>query len=184
MYHSILIAQNGILLVSRLQVLHSENNLRKTIIEGALDRLNPILMTALTTGLALIPLALAGGQAGSEIQSPMAMVILGALITSTFLNLLVIPSNSECLFYDATWEKIIVFEFYFGKVQVGLQMIKQVEGIPNRVNGCSRNYYYKSFIRKFLLTSFPYKIKYQSGKYEQSSNANKIQGERHFDYVS
>ena len=85
-------ARNGILLVSRFQVLHGENNLRNTIIDGSLDRLNPILMTALTTGLALIPLALAGGQAGNEIQSPMAVVILGGLVSSTFLNVLVIPS--------------------------------------------------------------------------------------------
>lgn len=86
-------ARNGILLVSRYQVLQKEGrNLRDTIIEGSLDRLNPILMTALTTGLALIPLALAGEQAGNEIQSPMAVVILGGLISSTFLNLLLIPS--------------------------------------------------------------------------------------------
>jgi CzcA family heavy metal efflux pump len=86
-------ARNGILLVSRYQVLQEEGlNLRETIIEGSLDRLNPILMTALTTGLALIPLALAGGQAGNEIQSPMAVVILGGLISSTFLNLAVIPA--------------------------------------------------------------------------------------------
>ena len=74
-------------------VLQEEGkNLRETIIEGSLDRLNPILMTALTTGLALIPLALAGGEAGNEIQSPMAVVILGGLISSTFLNLAVIPA--------------------------------------------------------------------------------------------
>ena len=80
-------ARNGILLVSRYQVLQEEGkNLRETIIEGSLDRLNPILMTALTTGLALIPLALAGGEAGNEIQSPMAVVILGGLISSTFLS--------------------------------------------------------------------------------------------------
>ncbi|MFT4971908.1 MAG: CzcA family heavy metal efflux pump [Saprospiraceae bacterium] len=86
-------ARNGILLVSRYQVLQEEGlNVRDTIIEGSLDRLNPILMTALTTGLALIPLALAGGQAGNEIQSPMAIVILGGLISSTFLNLAVIPA--------------------------------------------------------------------------------------------
>ena len=85
-------ARNGILLVSRYQVLQDEGkNLRETIIEGSLDRLNPILMTALTTGLALIPLALAGGEVGNEIQSPMAVVILGGLISSTFLNLMVIP---------------------------------------------------------------------------------------------
>jgi CzcA family heavy metal efflux pump len=86
-------ARNGILLVSRYQVLQEEGrNLQDTIVEGSLDRLNPILMTALTTGLALIPLALAGGDAGNEIQSPMAIVILGGLISSTFLNLAVIPA--------------------------------------------------------------------------------------------
>jgi CzcA family heavy metal efflux pump len=85
-------ARNGILLVSRYQVLQQDSLLRDSIIEGSLDRLNPILMTALTTGLALIPLALAGGKAGNEIQNPMAIVILGGLLSSTFLNLLVIPS--------------------------------------------------------------------------------------------
>ena len=86
-------ARNGILLVSRYQVLEQEGkNLRDTIVEGSLDRLNPILMTALTTGLALIPLAIAGGKAGNEIQSPMAIVILGGLLSATLLNLLVIPA--------------------------------------------------------------------------------------------
>ena len=63
----------------------------EVIIKGALDRLNPILMTAFTTGLALIPLALKGGEPGNEIQSPMAVVSLGGLLSSTLLNLLVIP---------------------------------------------------------------------------------------------
>jgi CzcA family heavy metal efflux pump len=86
-------ARNGILLVSRFQVLREDSSrLKDAIVDGSLDRLNPILMTALTTGLALIPLALAGGEAGNEIQSPMAVVILGGLISSTFLNLVVIPS--------------------------------------------------------------------------------------------
>ena len=84
-------ARNGILLVSRFQVLYEKGKLYNTIMEGSLDRLNPILMTALTTGLALIPLAMAGGEAGSEIQSPMAVVIMGGLISSTFLNLIVVP---------------------------------------------------------------------------------------------
>jgi Cu/Ag efflux pump CusA len=63
----------------------------QVITKGAIDRLNPILMTAITTGLALIPLALKGAEPGNEIQSPMAIVILGGLLTSTLLNLLVIP---------------------------------------------------------------------------------------------
>lgn len=86
-------ARNGILLVSRYQALQKEG---KSILDainlGSLDRLNPILMTAMTTGLALIPLALAGNEAGNEIQSPMAVVILGGLLSSTFLNLMVIPA--------------------------------------------------------------------------------------------
>ncbi len=84
--------RNGILLVSRYEDLRKEGmqgfELLKT---GALDRLNPILMTAFTTGLALIPLALKGGEAGNEIQSPMAVVILGGLLSATLLNLVVIP---------------------------------------------------------------------------------------------
>ncbi len=86
-------ARNGILLVSRYQVLQKEGfNLQDTITNGSLDRLNPILMTTLTTGLALLPLTLSGGKAGNEIQSPMAIVILGGLMSSTFLNLAVIPA--------------------------------------------------------------------------------------------
>lgn len=88
--------RNGILLVSRYEDLRKEGmqgfELLKT---GALDRLNPILMTAFTTGLALIPLALKGGEPGNEIQSPMAVVILGGLLSATLLNLLVIPCVYE-----------------------------------------------------------------------------------------
>ncbi len=61
------------------------------MIQGSLDRLNPILMTALSSALALIPLALNGDLPGNEIQSPMATVILGGLLTSTFLNGFIIP---------------------------------------------------------------------------------------------
>lgn len=85
--------RNGILLIARYQVLLKEGkDLLNATIEGSLDRLNPILITALTTGLALTPLAFKGDLAGNEIQSPMAIVILGGLLTSTFLCLLVIPS--------------------------------------------------------------------------------------------
>ena len=76
--------RNSILLVSRYQ--HSGD-----IVEGSVDRLNPILMTALTSALALIPLILNGDKAGNEIQSPMAIVVLGGLLTSTLLNLYVMP---------------------------------------------------------------------------------------------
>ncbi len=88
--------RNGILLVSRYEDLRREGKTGMDLIKaGALDRLNPILMTAFTTGLALIPLALKGGQPGSEIQSPMAVVILGGLLSATLLNLIVIPCVYE-----------------------------------------------------------------------------------------
>ena len=75
----------------------ANTSLRHTIIQGSRDRLNPILMTALTSALALIPLALRADLPGNEIQSPMAKVILGGLITSTFLNLFIIPIIYERL---------------------------------------------------------------------------------------
>jgi len=88
--------RNGILLVSRYEDLRKEGKVgAELLLEGAMDRLNPILMTALTTGLALIPLALKGNEAGNEIQSPMAIVILGGLLTATLLNLIVIPCVYE-----------------------------------------------------------------------------------------
>ncbi|MCH7525507.1 MAG: efflux RND transporter permease subunit, partial [Bacteroidetes bacterium] len=91
--------RNGILLVSRYEDLRKEGVIGFELIKkGALDRLNPILMTAFTTGLALIPLALKGGEAGSEIQSPMAVVILGGLLSATILNLVVIPCVYHLVF--------------------------------------------------------------------------------------
>jgi len=84
--------RNGILLVSKYQQLQMRGiGLQETIIRGSVDRLNPILMTALTAALALIPLAMRGDLSGNEIQSPMAKVILGGLLTSTLLNIYVIP---------------------------------------------------------------------------------------------
>lgn len=84
--------RNGILLISHYQRLHEEGvPLDDSVIKGSVDRLNPILMTALTAALALIPLALKGNLAGNEIQSPMAKVILGGLITSTLLNIYIVP---------------------------------------------------------------------------------------------
>ena len=86
--------RNGILLIDRYNHLRDEKHatLRQTIIQGSADRLNPILMTALTSALALIPLAVAGDLPGNEIQSPMAKVILGGLLTSTLLNIYIIPA--------------------------------------------------------------------------------------------
>ncbi|HKR03950.1 MAG TPA: efflux RND transporter permease subunit [Bacteroidia bacterium] len=84
--------RNGILLISHYKTLKEEGiNLYDTIITGSKDRLSPILMTALTAGLALIPLAIAGDLPGNEIQSPMAKVILGGLLTSTLLNIFIVP---------------------------------------------------------------------------------------------
>ena len=84
--------RNGILLVSHYKHLRlSGAPLKETVIRGSADRLNPILMTALTAALALIPLALHGDRAGNEIQSPMAQVILGGLISSTLLNIFIVP---------------------------------------------------------------------------------------------
>jgi len=85
--------RNGILLISRYQTLQSQGvALYETVIKGSFDRLNPILMTALTTALALIPLAITGNLPGNEIQSPMAKVILGGLLSSTLLNIFIIPA--------------------------------------------------------------------------------------------
>lgn len=84
--------RNGILLVSHYnQLLAQGYGLQESIVQGSLDRLNPILMTALTSALALIPLALGGDLPGNEIQSPMAQVILGGLLSSTLLNGFVVP---------------------------------------------------------------------------------------------
>jgi Cu/Ag efflux pump CusA len=82
------------LLISHYNHLQREEGLsvRDSVLRGSLDRLNPILMTALSSALALIPMALGGDLPGNEIQSPMAKVILGGLLTSTFLNGFIIPS--------------------------------------------------------------------------------------------
>lgn len=84
--------RNGILLVSRYNQLIGEGeSLDRAVLHGSMDRLNPILMTALSSALALIPLAVAGDLPGNEIQSPMAKVILGGLLTSTLLNVFIVP---------------------------------------------------------------------------------------------
>ncbi len=91
--------RNGILLISRYQHMQQDSyTLHETVLSGSVDRLNPILMTALTSALALIPLVIGGAKAGNEIQSPMAVVVLGGLITSTLLNIYIVPIVYELLF--------------------------------------------------------------------------------------
>lgn len=88
--------RNGILLIAHYDLLLREGDtLYNAIVKGSVDRLSPILMTALTAALALLPLALQGNHPGNEIQSPMAKVILGGLLSSTLLNIFVIP----CIYY-------------------------------------------------------------------------------------
>jgi Cu(I)/Ag(I) efflux system membrane protein CusA/SilA len=84
--------RNGMLLIARYNDLRTEGlSVSESVMKGSIDRLNPILMTALTTALSLIPLAVSGDLPGNEIQSPMAKVILGGLLTSTLLNGFLIP---------------------------------------------------------------------------------------------
>jgi Cu/Ag efflux pump CusA len=86
--------RNGIMLITHYQHLIKEEGVSfdRAIVQGSMERLSPILMTALVTGVGLIPLALGVGQPGKEIQQPMAVVILGGIVTSTFLNMIVIPA--------------------------------------------------------------------------------------------
>jgi CzcA family heavy metal efflux pump len=84
--------RNGILMVSHFNHLRAEGVAPyDAVVQGSMERLSPIMMTALTAGLALLPLALAGGEPGNEIQSPMAVVVLGGLLTSLALNMVVVP---------------------------------------------------------------------------------------------
>jgi Cu/Ag efflux pump CusA len=105
--------RNGILLISRYQHIEQGNyefgitnfefnsgqnsELRNIVLRGSIDRLNPILMTAISSALALVPLVLQGGKTGNEIQSPMGVVILGGLLTSTFLNIYIVPIVYEMI---------------------------------------------------------------------------------------
>jgi Cu/Ag efflux pump CusA len=111
--------RNGILLISRYQHLENgkwrmengelnaektnsqfsilNSQLRTLVLQGSTDRLNPILMTAISSALALVPLVLQGGKTGNEIQSPMGVVILGGLLTSTFLNIYIVPIVYEMM---------------------------------------------------------------------------------------
>jgi len=94
--------RNGIMLISHYNHLIKEEHksLDEAVMQGSLERLIPILMTALTASLALIPLAVRGTAPGNEIQSPMAIVILGGLVTATFLNMIVMPVLFHRYFRD------------------------------------------------------------------------------------
>jgi Cu/Ag efflux pump CusA len=88
-------ARNGIMLVSHIEYLRKEEGIRdvrEAVTRGSIDRLVPILMTALATGLALVPVALGAGDPGSEIQAPMASVIIFGMASSTVLNMVVVPA--------------------------------------------------------------------------------------------
>jgi Cu/Ag efflux pump CusA len=87
-------SRNGIMLITHYRHLLATEavTIEEAVVRGSVDRLIPILMTALTAALALIPIVLATGEPGNEIQAPMAVVILGGLTSSTLLNVLVIPS--------------------------------------------------------------------------------------------
>ncbi len=89
--------RNGIMLISHYQHLMEleGKSFHEAIVQGSMERLSPILMTALVTGIGLVPLALGAGEPGKEIQQPMAVVILGGIVTSTFLNMIVIPALYE-----------------------------------------------------------------------------------------
>jgi Cu/Ag efflux pump CusA len=88
-------ARNGILLVNHWQHLEEEEGMAfgpALVLRGARERLSPILMTSLATGLALVPLVVLGERPGHEIEHPLAVVVIGGLVTSTLLNLFVLPS--------------------------------------------------------------------------------------------
>ena len=87
--------RNGILLVNHYRYLAEQEGrpLHEAIVQGSMERLVPILMTALTAALALVPIVLEGDQPGNEILAPLSVVILGGLLTSTFLNLVLVPAG-------------------------------------------------------------------------------------------
>ena len=103
-------ARNGIMLVSHIEYLRHEEgvtDLRQAVIDGSVDRIVPILMTALCTGLALVPVALGAGEPGSEIQAPMATVIIFGLVSSTVLNMVVVPAAYYALHLRATRGRLL-----------------------------------------------------------------------------
>lgn len=104
--------RNGLLLISHYYHLMEEEGVSKqdAVLRGAEERLVPILMTALSSALALIPLVLAKGEIGSELQYPIAVVILGGLVTSTFLNLIIVPLGFQWFGGGARTQKVDTVE--------------------------------------------------------------------------
>jgi Cu/Ag efflux pump CusA len=101
--------RNGIMMISHFQHLEEEEGMPfgpELVLRGARERIAPIMMTALTTGLALVPLAIAGDIPGHEIEHPMAIVILGGLVTSTVLNLFVVPSLYLRFGKEKSWSQM------------------------------------------------------------------------------
>ena len=100
--------RNGILLVNHYKYImtHEGKPIEQAIVEGSMQRLVPVLMTALCAALGLLPLALAAGEPGSELLAPLAIVVLGGLVTSTFLNLVVVPAGYALVFRADTAEAI------------------------------------------------------------------------------
>ena len=115
--------RNGLLLVNHYQHLMECDGYRvsEAVVQGSMERLVPILMTALCAALGLIPLALAAGQPGSELLAPLAIVVLGGLITSTFLNLIVVPAGYSLVFGLQSGERVAGRGFFqwFPRVRSG-----------------------------------------------------------------
>lgn len=107
--------RNAIMLISHYTHLMEQEGVgfRDSIVQGSMERLSPILMTALGTGVGLIPLALGAGQPGKEIQQPMAVVISGGIVTSTFLNMIVI--QALYLKFDLAQSKVVKQEYVAGQ---------------------------------------------------------------------
>ncbi|MFN0135093.1 MAG: efflux RND transporter permease subunit, partial [Phycisphaerae bacterium] len=115
--------RNGLLLVNHYQhVMQVEGKpLGEAIVVGSMERLVPILMTALCAALGLVPLAMAKGEPGNELLAPLAIVVLGGLITSTFLNLLVVPAGYSLVFGLKVKEGSAATSSLFSRLVAGLR---------------------------------------------------------------
>ena len=115
--------RNGIILVTHINTLRAEGMpLYDAVLKGAEERISPVLMTALTTGLGMLPLALAHGS-GAELQKPLAIVISGGMITATILTLLVLP----VLYYIVEKKQVMCTMNCRSDLQVATRSIKQLD---------------------------------------------------------